>query len=173
MQEELFYSQIDNMFSTILSEVKQNISGNYDFNKDIKIGEQGEDFIKNYLIKNFGFKFIKKKHTQDYDLLMEYNNREVTYEVKTDIYPEDTGNLVVEFECRKKPSGINVTKADYFVTYFPKFNEIWNIKSDTLKQLIKEHRFKKTSGSGDDKSETKLYLIPKEKYKEHFKVYKV
>ena len=104
---------------------------------------------------------------------MSFNGREVTYEVKTDVFvspKKDSGNLVVEFESRGKPSGINVTEADYYVYYMPKLNEVWNIKMDDLKNLIDNNNFKKVSG-GDVGSDTKMYLIRRSFYKKHFKVY--
>lgn len=143
------------------------------FSEDIKLGENGEEFIKNFLI-NKGYKFIKDNKDYKYDLLMSYNNLEITYEIKTDVLlsPEkDTGNLVVEFESRGKPSGISVTEADYYVYYIPKLNEIWNIKMDDLRNLINSNNFRKVSG-GDEGSDTKMYLIKRSKFKNHFKVHK-
>jgi len=125
------------------------IKGNYNFKQDILQGEKGEEIIKNILV-NMGFVFIKYNKDNKFDLLMKYNNKPVTYEIKTDIYPKNTGNLVVEFECRGKPSGIAITEADYFVTYFPHLNEIWNIKTNILRELIKQYNPKISENSGDE-----------------------
>ena len=144
--------------------------GNYNFNKDILQGEKGEEVIKNILV-NMGFVFIKYNKDNKFDLLMEYNNRQITYEIKTDIYPKNTGNLVIEFECRGKLSGISVTKADYFVTYFPHLNEIWNIKTSILIKLINQHKPRISENSGDKGSNTKLYILNKNKFRNYFKVY--
>jgi len=39
------------------------------------------------------------------------------YEVKRDFRVSDTGNVAIEIECRKKPSGISITKAKYWVLW--------------------------------------------------------
>lgn len=165
---------MDTMFAKHLSGTPVDIyqKGQYDFQKDIKTGEQGEEFVKEHLI-NSGFKFIKNHKGKEYDLLMSFKEKQVKYEIKTDVYPKDTGNIAIEFECRNKPSGINVTESDYFVTYFPMFKEIWNIKTDKLKHLIQENSFRQTEASGDDGSNTKLYLINKKEFAQHFKVHKM
>lgn len=148
------------------------INGQYDFNKDILTGEQGQQFIREFL-ENRGFLFIDECHTNEYDLKMSYNNKEYTYEIKTDVYKKNTGNLVIEFESRNKPSGINVTRADFFVTYFPFLGEIWNISSNSLKMLINDIKPKVFEHSGDQNSNTKLYRLKKSEVAQYFKVYKV
>jgi hypothetical protein len=82
----------------------------------------------------------------------------------------DTGNIFIEFESRGKDSGITVTTAEWFVTYFKHFNEIWYIKSNKLRKLISENDFKKHTDSGDLGSNTKGYLIPRYQFKKYFKV---
>lgn len=94
-------------------------SGQYEFSKDISTGVQGENFIRE-LLEGRGFNFIDSCQNNAYDLRMSYRDKEYTYEIKTDVYPRDTGNIVIEFESRGKGSGVMVTKADYFVTFFPR-----------------------------------------------------
>jgi hypothetical protein len=143
---------------------------NYDFNKDIIDGEDGEQIVLRDLIL-MGAKFISDNKDNKYDLIVTRKNKRITYEIKTDVYctPErDTGNMFIEFECRGKESGIMVTKADWFVTLYQGLNEIWYIKTNELLDLIKSQTFKETSNSGDIGSKTKGYLIPRNKYCEHF-----
>jgi hypothetical protein len=147
-------------------------NGSYNFKKDIILGEEGEEFIKEFLIKK-DFVFISDNKNNNFDLIMSYEGREFKYEIKTDVLiskENDTGNLVVEFESRNKPSGISITKADYFVYFIPKLGEIWNIRVDKLKELINKNNFKKVIG-GDVGSNTKMYLIKREKFKNHFIVH--
>ena len=144
--------------------------GEYNFKKDILKGENGENEIKE-ILESFGFKYIGNCKNNQFDLIMEYNRVPYTYEIKTDTYL-DTGNLVVEIESRGKLSGISVTNADYFLTYFRNKKEIWTIKTDSLKELIKENNFFLKNG-GDKGSNTKFYIIKKEKFKSHFQVYKI
>lgn len=147
-------------------------NGSYNFEEDIVAGEQGEGFIKEFMI-NKGYKFISDNKDNKYDLLMSFKNRKIKYEIKTDILlspKNDTGNIVVEFESRSKPSGISVTEAEFYVYYIPKLNEVWNIKMDKLKNLINSNNFKEVVG-GDEGSNTKMYLINRNKHKKHFKVH--
>lgn len=168
------HKKISKKFAEYLSEVPKDIVGNYNFKIDIKTGEQGEDFIKNFLISK-GFKFISKNNNYKYDLLMSYNDVNYTYEIKTDVLlsdKKDTGNIVVEFESRNKPSGVSTSQADYYVYYIPAFKEVWNIKMDALKRLISSENFRIVSG-GDKKSNTKMYLINRNKYKKYFNIYSI
>ena len=161
----------------------------YNFKLDIEYGEKGEKIIVNEL-KSFGYKFISFNKDNKYDaLLLNKANEEVKFEIKTDVWciPEkeiqtpfgivkesrDSGNLFVEFECRGKHSGIVVTKAKYFVTYFPYLQEAWFILTNNLKNLIEENELPITINAGDEKSETKGYLINRELYKKHFKILNV
>lgn len=143
---------------------------NYNFRQDLVIGEKGEEAIVSDLGK-FGVKLIEFNKDNRYDLLMEKDGVEVKYEVKTDVFckpTNDTGNIFVEYECRGKNSGILVTEAKWFVTYFKHLNEIWYIKTDTLKNLIEKSHFRETQFSGDNGSNTKGYLVPRKSLKEHF-----
>lgn len=146
----------------------------YNFNTDIKVGESGEKVIIEDLL-SMGATFIKDNKDINFDILMTVP-KEVTYEIKTDVYckpTKDTGNMFIEYECRGKSSGINVTKADWFVTYYPYLNQAWYIDTNELRNLIKYNNFKETTFSGDLGSNTKGYLIPRMQYKRFFKVRKI
>lgn len=91
----------------------------YDFQKDILTGEESEKKFANLLfskcsqIKNISFNKDKR-----YDILVELNNdQKITFEVKHDLLTGRTGNIAIETFSRGKPSGINVTLADYFVIH--------------------------------------------------------
>lgn len=173
--EKQFFEHIDKKSALILSAIETSIAGNYNFNKDVTNGEDGEIFIKNFLIYK-GFDFIRKNKNKKYDLLMSYKGKSVKYEVKTDFYvgsEKDTNNIVVEFESRGKPSGISVTESDFFVFYFPKAEEVWNIKTEILKAIISKNKFDISECGGDEGSNTKNYKIPRSKIKSYFKRYDV
>lgn len=147
-------------------------NGQLNFTQDIKTGEQGEAFIKEFL-QALGFVYINNCKDISYDLKMSYNGQEYTYEIKTDTYERDTGNMVIEFECRGKASGINATQADYFTYFFPRLGEIWNIKCENLRKLIEDtnpHIFK---NAGDKGSGTKLYRLKKQDVRQYFRVHQV
>lgn len=178
-----FYESVDKRMAEILAPppVSPKIVGEKNYKKDKDKGDKGEDFIIDFLESN-GCRFIRKSYKNEedneeeehkkFDFIMLYKQRFVKYEAKTDMYLPDRGNLVVEFEDRGKPSGIRVTEADYVITYFTHLGEIWNIKTDKLKALIAENNFKIKEDGGDD-GNTKMYKIPREKFRGHFKVHKV
>lgn len=148
---------------------------NLDFNKDLSLGNKGENIVKKFLIDN-GCKEIENNDDNKYDLKLLKNNRKITYEIKTDFKCAplfDTGNIFIEFECRNKASGISVTKADWFVTYFIYLNEIWFIKTTKLKKLINDNNFQIFTDAGDLNSQTKGYLINRETFKNNFLIYKL
>lgn len=154
----------------------------YNFNDDIILGEEGEQIVVKDL-ESMGGKLIKDNKNNRYDLLMSVPIRGNitegietdlrTYEVKTDVFckpHQDTGNMFIEFECRGKASGLQVTEADWFVMYFKHFDELWYIKTNRLKDLLMCNVFPTTEFSGDDGSNTKGYLIPRYAFKDKFNV---
>jgi hypothetical protein len=108
---------------------------NFDF--DLKFGQEKE----NELIKIF---------------------REETVECKTDKICQRTGNVFVEFEDAKNPSGISITEATFyaFCLYKPERDkQIWVlIPTKLLKKLMKKYPIK----NGGDNWEARGHIIPKE-----------
>ena len=155
----------------------------YTFRKDVIEGEQGEAFITNWLCENANGVLLSDNKTNTHDIIIQFPERNntiwsgiQTLEIKTDVLvkPErDTGNLFIEYHSRGKPSGISVCKADFFITYFKHLREVWVINTSDLKQLIEEHNFCTVTNAGDKGSGTCGYLIPRTKYREYFKRYKV
>jgi hypothetical protein len=143
----------------------------YDFNEDILVGEDGEDIVIKDL-ETLGATLISKNKDNRYDaLVLSKKGDEVKYEIKTDVFcrPEnDTGNIFVEYECRGKGSGILVTEAKWFVTYYQYLKEIWYIQTEVLKKLIMDNDIPKAEFSGDAGSNTKGWLLPRYQYKKHF-----
>jgi hypothetical protein len=145
---------------------------NYEFRSDLKLGNNGENLVGKFL-ENKGGIILDKNNDNKYDLSVSYNGVIITYEIKTDVFCApmfDTGNMFIEFESRGKLSGISVTKAKWFVTYFLYLNEIWFIEVEKLKLLIANNHFPTHLDSGDINSNTKGYLIKRKDYKSHFKV---
>jgi hypothetical protein len=148
---------------------------NLDFKTDLKLGNDGEDVIINFL-ESKGCSYVDSNNDNKYDLKMVTKGKETTYEIKTDVKVApvyDTGNIFIEYESRGKASGISVTQADWFVTYFKYLKEIWFIKSETLKQLISENEFPVFYDAGDVGSATHGYLIKRKDFKEYFHVCKI
>jgi len=148
---------------------------NYNFRKDLILGNQGEIVIKEFL-ESMGGTFIEFNNDNKYDLKMIIDEIEATYEIKTDVYctpTKDTGNMFIEFFCRDKPSGILTSQAKWFIMYYKYLNEAWFITTDDLKKLVNDNKFKVITNGGDKGSSTNGYLIPREKYKEFFKIYQL
>lgn len=144
----------------------------YNFNEDIILGEEGEQIVVRDL-ESIGGTLVSDNKDNKYDLIISKDGEEKTYEVKTDVFckpHQDTGNMFIEFECRGKPSGIEVSEAEWFVMYFKHFDELWYIKNDSLKEIIKDNDFNVTEFSGDEGSNTKGYLIPRYQFKAKFNV---
>lgn len=148
---------------------------NLHFKSDLKLGNDGETILIKYL-ESKGGKFIDSNNDNKYDIKMIVKGKEKTYEIKTDVKCAplfDTGNIFIEYESRGKASGITITQADWFVTYFKYLNEIWFIKSDDLRNLIKQNDFPVFKDAGDIGSATHGYLINRKKFKEYFHVCKI
>lgn len=148
---------------------------NLDFKTDLKLGNDGEDVIIDFL-ESKGCSYVDSNNDNRYDLKMVTNGKETTYEIKTDVFIApiyDTGNIFIEYESRGKSSGISVTQADWFVTYFKYLKEIWFIKSQTLKELISENEFPIFYDAGDVGSKTHGYLIKRKDFKKYFHVCKI
>ena len=155
----------------------------YNFRKDIIEGEDGEKFVTNCLCETFGAKLISDNKTNSHDVLIEFPEREnsmwsglTSLEIKTDVListQRDTGNMFIEYESRGKQSGISVNKADIFITYFKNLGEMWAIRTNDLKVLIQNNKFRVVTNAGDKGSGTCGYLIPRMQYRQYFKRYKV
>ena len=155
----------------------------YNFNKDIIEGEQGERFVTEWLCSNAHGKEISNNKTNSHDVIIQFPERNnsiwsgiVSVEIKTDVLispNRDTGNLFIEYECRGKPSGISVTKADLFITYFKNLKELWVIPTVELKRLITTYNFRTVTNAGDENSRTCGFLVPRMKYRQYFKRYNV
>lgn len=139
---------------------------NYNFNKDLVLGEEGEKVVLEDLI-SMGATYIGDNKTNSHDLWVLFKNKKHSYECKTDFF-DDTGNMFIETSCRGKESGIMVTKADWFVTYFKVLNEIWYIKTDKLKEILKTHEHKTATQSGDAGSNTEGVLLNKNMFRDSF-----
>lgn len=80
-------------------------------------------------------------------------------EVKTDLKASDTGNVFIEYESRKKPSGISTTKADWYAFILSKENIII-IKTSKLKMICREYLFSYRDIEGGDNNTSKGILLP-------------
>ncbi len=148
---------------------------NLNFKEDLKLGNDGETAVRTFL-EFQGATYVESNHDNKYDLKMLVKGLEKTYEIKTDVKVAplfDTGNIFIEYESRNKPSGIATSKADWFVTYFLFLNELWFIKTETLRKLILENEYPIFKDAGDVGSATHGYLLPRKDVKKYFHVCKI
>ena len=153
---------------------------NDDFELDLVDGHAGERVVRHFVERNWYRQFIKYNDDSAYDILFQNDFEEpMTFEVKTDYWEQEldnggSGNMAIEYKCRGRKSGIRKTKAKFFAYYFPNISDeqLWIIRVDKLRALLKEHDFKAVDGGerhydSEDKV-TRCYLIPRFEYKEHF-----
>ncbi len=135
---------------------------NYDFRSDLETAKQTEQEIAMGLEKNYGVKAIDEMSvTSKWDRSFRTKSgNTIAIEMKEDFMWEKTGNTVIEFESRGKPSGIRVTEADWFIYRLrgsPHKHYIF--KTTRLKKLIDEKKYERIVVGGDEGSETKMYLF--------------
>ena len=132
---------------------KTKLKSCFNFQNDLQVGEAGESFVSSI-----------------------FKDKKVKLEVKKDDWTVRTGNIAIEFECRGKPSGIQVTEADfwchvighYFILVFP---------VDFLKRVFQDlrtdERYVKEMGdpNGNGGRVSKAILIPWRRLLEMFQNY--
>ena len=139
------------------------------FKKDLIVGNEGEWNIANFF-KSYGFKNIKYNDDYKWDICITNpsNNKVSYFEIKTDVYKRDTGNMAVEIRYRGKPSGISHTEAEFFVYYYRDSGDMYVIKCSELRDLIKQNIEKLKVVMGGDDNQSELVLISRDDYCGYF-----
>ena len=147
---------------------------NYDFDLDLPIARKTEKQVAQFLVDNAGMTFLGECDTNAYDLEMQLSNgRVITIEVKEDFSCQRTGNVGLEYECRGKPSGISVSKAD---AYLYKIHQpdgkkgLYVIGTKELKQMVERQEYFRIVNGGDPGSNSMNYLFKLGVIKENFKL---
>lgn len=143
---------------------KGGILGYYNFSADLKISKEVEREIAKALSEKYDVEIIGELNdTATWDFQMRFNkdNKIVSVEVKQDFKAKDTGNIVVEYECRGKPSGISSTKSDYYLYRVHQSDGIRHYLMETskLKEIIGAELYFRIVNGGDKGSNTKMYLF--------------
>lgn len=83
---------------------------------------------------------------------------EKTFEIKTDLQAEKTGNVWIEYMYKWKPSGIYTSKADYIVY------KIWDkfYYADRLKLIIELSKCLKADVCGGDDDNSQMWLVKRD-----------
>ena len=152
-----------------------NYKGFAQFEEDLQKATTTEKEVAGYLKEIYEKRYGKEVNValnDDYkfDIRLSMDSQEVTVEVKEDFQAGKTGNIAVEYECRGKPSGIAVTKADfiaYKVHYRGRY-KIYYIPTQKLKEMIREKLFHRRVTGGDPGSNTKMYLFKAKVFDDNF-----
>ncbi len=94
-----------------------------------------------------------------YDVKIKYKDDTYTVEVKADRKTKDTGNMVIEYECNGKPSGITTTEADYWAYFIDGTPEYFLIPTTDIRKAIDEKKYSRTTRGGDG-FRANMFLFP-------------
>ena len=133
------------------------------FTDDLKYGKKGEKIVLNCLREKYPTAYICNGYEPKYDVFIPEIG--VGIEVKVDRGSQKSDNIAIECEYKGKPSGIESTKALYWVHFY--YNDGWLVVTmDTfsLNQLCK--RFRPVPGGQG----ALVKLIPKHIIRENFQV---
>lgn len=135
----------------------------YEFDRDLEVATETEKQISSLLLTHYGIQTLGTCQNKDYDLRVRNKNGEVfDVEIKEDFTCEKTGNVGLEFECRGKPSGIQTTKATYYIykIHIEKGIVYRLIHVDNLRFMIAKKLYKRVACGGDKGSNSMNYLFP-------------
>lgn len=129
----------------------------YSFTYDLQDAKVKEAELASLLLRRGKAKNVEFNDDKRYDLKVELPTGCVTIEVKHDMLYERTGNIGVEFESWGKPSGIDVTEADWWC--FALHDGFWVIPTAKIKELVAQDVHWRVAVGGDKGSSTKMYLF--------------
>ena len=112
-------------------------------NEQVKKGMVGEELIKYFLCNIKDETFIKFNHNHKYDI----KTNKGKYEIKTDSNYIKYNSVFCEFMSNNKNSGIETTKANYYIFVCPnnilyEMNIIYVFETIKLKNMIEANKSK-------------------------------
>lgn len=144
---------------------------NYDFESDLPIAERTEHQIADIIRKHYNAVILGFCHDNRYDIKARINGKDFTFEVKEDFTCEHTGNVGLEYECRSRPSGIAVSKADFYIYKIHTSHgvKVFIFKTDVLKNMIVRKEYFRIVNGGDVGSGSKNFLFRYDEFVKHGK----
>jgi len=112
-------------------------------------------------LKYLNFDTFEFNDTSSHDIKIIKDGIETLIEVKSETLAYKTGNICIEYFCRGKPSGISVTKSEYYYIYVVKDDKeyrLFKIPVEDIKTIIKNKLYIRECNGGDDMM-SKMYLI--------------
>ena len=126
------------------------------FKKDLSKSIVAEEYTVDKLKPTYPKAHRIEGNHKEFDIMIP--EVEETIEVKLDELADKTGNVFIEFQSRNEPSGIETTTADWWFIYIKKdLSKCIRIKTDELRQLIKDKTFRIVPGG--DENTSMGYLI--------------
>jgi len=123
----------------------------------LDFGHQVEEYVLSRIHQNYPKAFIRDGRHKEWDIYVPETKLRI--EVKSDVYSNKTGNLVVETSYNNRLSGITTSTADFWV-FFTGFRLIWITKKQLLVAIkesdVKEKKFK----GGSDRHEKTAFFVP-------------
>ena len=113
------------------------------FQKDLSIGQKYEVIAQDRIIKYYENNLKVSETCNDFRYDFKLSNN-FTYEVKYERSSLKTNNIFLEYIAFQKPSGIDMTQADFYILVLPindTDNQFLLIDVDTLKQLIIDKQY--------------------------------
>jgi hypothetical protein len=147
------------------------------FYKDLAISKEKEEIFGNFLSKlNWPIEYAPLEVFYEYDIITTattMNNKIIRFEIK---YNKNyTNDVVVIEECQLinpingeyeiKECGLTATKSDYYIIFFQGEKNPWKIKTEKLKELIKNSKRNKHISLFFDKNKYRCYTINKPYFK--------
>jgi hypothetical protein len=138
------------------------------FQSDLKLGEEYQQ--KYVSMIDYDSYEMATGNFKAYDIKVVKHPFTKTYEVKADRMTAKTGNVVIEYECSGKPSGITSTEADVWIYFIVGTNEYIEIETPVLRQLIADNKWTKKIRGGNG-YRAAMYLFPRSEFEEFIKTY--
>ena len=125
--------------------------------EDLEMGEKYQQKLLDILA--YDTYEMAEGNFKPYDLKICYNSDTITFEVKADRKTRTTGNMVIEYECSNKPSGITTTEADYWAYFIDGTDTYYLIPTEHIRTMIKDKKYSKKVKGGDG-YRANLFLFP-------------
>lgn len=117
------------------------------FTEDLILGEQYQKLFLSMI--EWDSSEIAQGNFKPWDIRIQNKEELITFEVKADRQSRRTGNVVIEFECNKKPSGITSSTADYWIYFIIGSHQYYMIPREALLDMIKENKYQRIVKGGD------------------------
>ena len=127
--------------------------------RDLPIGHKGEKRLMS-ILQSLGLQCWKNdgssNNLTDWDISVKAGNKNITFEVKNDVYSLKSGNIAIEtFNPKsKKQSGLSITKADFWCHIT---SQVYVTPVFKLKKYLEANKPFRHIACGGDKNAT-LYL---------------